>query len=96
VEVEGDVGAVVAGAAVEGALEDLVDHVGGPSDLLLALLRPDGAPLLLRLLQLLHLPHQHLVPVRVLLYLRNHYLVQQVHLPELLVVAVLLVVLRVN
>ena len=96
VEVEGDVGAVVLVAVGEGALVGFLDHVGSAPDFLLGLLRPDLRPLLLRGLQLLHLGCDSAVGHRVLLDFRDHDFVDQVHLPELLVVAHLAIVLGVD
>ena len=96
VEVEGDVGAVVLVAVGEGALVGFLDHVGSAPHFLLGLLCPDLRPLLLRGLQFLHFGRDGAVGHRVLLDLRDHDFVDQVHLPELLVVAHLAIVLRVD
>lgn len=96
VQIKRDIRAIGPRASVKWTLEDLIDHIRSPSDLLLALLRPDGAPLLLRILQLLHLLDQDLIAIGVLLDLGYHDLIKQVDLPELLVIAVLLIVLRID
>lgn len=95
-QIQRDIGAIGPGASVKGTLEDLIDHIRSPPNLLLALLRPNSAPLLLRILQFLHLLHQYLIAIGVLLDLGDHNLIEQVDLPELLVVAVLLIVFGVD
>lgn len=67
VQIQRDIGAIGPRASVKGTLEDLIDHIRSPPNLLLALLRPNGAPLLLRILQFLHLLDEYLIAIGVLL-----------------------------
>mgnify|MGYP000847550450 FL=1 len=63
VEIEGHIGAVVAGASIEGTGECFLDHIRCPSDFLLALLSPYIGPLLLSVIEFLDLLEQYFIPL---------------------------------
>lgn len=96
VQVQGDIRTVGSAATVEGTLERLFDHVGSSSDFLLALLGPDGHPVPFGVIEVLDLPDEYLVVFGIFFDFGDHDFVEEIDLPEFLIVAALLVIFGVD
>ena len=96
VKIQGNIRAIRLQAAIERAHIAFFDHIGGPSYFLLAFLSPDCVMLFLGFLQLCNFLIEDLVAIGVLFDFGDHDLVEEIDLPELLVIATFFIVFGIN